>query len=420
MIFTKPINELKLEDIQAFCEKGIKEGFNLDYKEAFPKDLAKIISAFANTSGGVVIIGIEEDDEGKPKLPIKGASFERGLDLKVINIILENISPPIFPEIGIIAFNDNDEEKAIIVIRVQQSHEAPHAIDNKKLIYIRTDNRNKQEEIATLEQIEWLLNKRKKSEELREQIYEIAIKRLQSLYKNGFLEEGYKDIPVPKGQGIISISPLFPKEPLIGVGELKNLCNDSKLWIHDYFGALGSFPSFNREPITTQQSVVSYKLSVRDGGCRPYYYEFNTLGLFLFQEIFGWESEKNDSDLKPEKNAEHTIWFYNIIAHLDLFLEVAERFYDKIGIWGLLKIKFILNDIFKLQVKKPQSEWFWSDNVHISHQDTLEIIKIITLQEFKENRLSILKDMIKEISLAFNYDFGDERIEKYLKENHRL
>ena len=43
MIFSKPITELNIEDVEAFCEKGIREGFTLDYKQDFPRHLEKTI-----------------------------------------------------------------------------------------------------------------------------------------------------------------------------------------------------------------------------------------------------------------------------------------------------------------------------------------------------------------------------------------
>jgi len=194
MIFSKPINDLDIDDIRIFCEKGIKEGFTLDYKEDFPNSLEKTICAFANTFGGVILIGVEGDQENKPIIPIKGIDFQEGLYERVINIILDNIYPPLFPEIEIVRFQDNGNDKAVVVIRIPQSDMTPHLINNKKNVYIRTDNRNKPEdEVATIDQIEWLYNKRKKSEELKQTLYDNAVKRVKDIYNTpqvvGWVEE---------------------------------------------------------------------------------------------------------------------------------------------------------------------------------------------------------------------------------------
>ena len=58
------------------CECGTVTGYDirtlsgttyyyLDYKRDFPRKLEKTISAMANTFGGIVLIGVEEDDQSK-------------------------------------------------------------------------------------------------------------------------------------------------------------------------------------------------------------------------------------------------------------------------------------------------------------------------------------------------------------------
>jgi len=79
MLYTTAINDISWQEVVDFCEQKIPEGGYLDYKEDFPSTLEKTISALANTLGGIILIGVEEDDENKPVLPIKGINFHRGL-----------------------------------------------------------------------------------------------------------------------------------------------------------------------------------------------------------------------------------------------------------------------------------------------------------------------------------------------------
>ena len=429
MIFSKPIEELNIDDVKTFCDKGIKEGFVLDYKEDFPRNLAKSICAFANTSGGVILIGIKENDEGKPKMPINGIAFEKGLHEKVVNIILDNISPPLFPEINVIKFKKGDDERAIIVIRILQSNETPHAVDGNKAVYIRTDNRNRPEEIATIEQIGWLLNKRKKSEELKQSLYNSVDERLTSIYKltqeaeiKKMEEERSETIVstglyIPKAQGIFSAVPLFPNKPFVSVRELKNfLCLENDLKIKDYFGALYDFPYFDQEPKTTQQSIIDYRSLGDMRG--TLFYEFDIYGLFFYQEPFGiFFNKENGSREYGEKI--DSVWFYQLLARLDQYLEVVDRFYDKIRFWGLIEIKIRINDIFGLKITKPENFIIGFDG-KISHQENFESKKIISKQELKEKRVDILKDIFKEICLTFNFDIEDSTVENYLEERGRL
>jgi len=423
MIFSKPIAELNIEDIKTFCEKGIREGFALDYKADFPHDLAKSICAFANTFGGVILIGVEEDNESKPKLPVKGILFERGLHERVMSIILDNINPPLFPEINVIKFEKENKELAVIVVGIPQSDETPHTINNRRFVYVRTDNRNKPEEVATIEQIEWLLNKRKKSEELKKSLYNDADERLVDIYrsiKHIGTGEGATILPkglsLPKAQGIFSAIPLFPNKPFINVRELKNLCNGDDLRIRDYFGGLNYFPYFDQEVKTTQQSVISYFLN--ETRKQILFYEFNIYGLFFYQEPFGWcMNEKGQRERSGKINS---VWFHHVLARLDQFLEIIERFYDKIGVLGLIEVKLKLNNIFGLKMVRADTFFSFPHDERISNQRNLEIRRILTKQQLKETRVDILKEIFKEVCLTFNFDVGDKIIEDYLRENKRL
>ena len=92
MLYNKPINQITWDDVDQFCKQGIEENAYLDYKKDFPNDLEKTMSAMANTLGGIILIGVEEDINNKSKLPIQGIVFQKGLSERVLNIILSIIT----------------------------------------------------------------------------------------------------------------------------------------------------------------------------------------------------------------------------------------------------------------------------------------------------------------------------------------
>ena len=66
--FGKDADLVTKQDLEVFTTRRIEENLNLDYKEiqAFdnPDELSKDISAFANSGGGLIILGVCEEKAG--------------------------------------------------------------------------------------------------------------------------------------------------------------------------------------------------------------------------------------------------------------------------------------------------------------------------------------------------------------------
>src|SRR3989344_7773262 len=210
MLYTKDIEKITFQDVLDFCNQKYRETIHLDYKQEINSGLAKTIAAMANTWGGLIIIGVEDEDS-TPKLPIKGIEYKEHLREQINNIVLGNIMPPVFPEIQICP--DEKNKKALIVIRVPQSNHSPHAIRSNTRIYIRTDTSNEPEEFATIDRILWLVDRRKKSTELKDGFYETAEKRFNTLCK----KDG---VVIQHTDAIFSICPPYPFEALIDYRKL--------------------------------------------------------------------------------------------------------------------------------------------------------------------------------------------------------
>ncbi len=81
----RPVSEWDQTDLQSLIDNGVPESLTLDYKNslALSKDdgcrteLSKDVSAFANSTGGVIVYGIDEDNH----LPSK---MDEGVDPKKI------------------------------------------------------------------------------------------------------------------------------------------------------------------------------------------------------------------------------------------------------------------------------------------------------------------------------------------------
>ncbi len=111
----------------------LKENIHTELKRKVTDNLKKEIIAFANTSGGKIYIGIDDDGE---VVGIKNVDFEL---TQITNMIRDSISPDItmFIEYKIIRKNDSD----IIEINVATGNKKPYYIRQKGLrstgVYVR-------------------------------------------------------------------------------------------------------------------------------------------------------------------------------------------------------------------------------------------------------------------------------------------
>ena len=81
-LWYKQINAITFGDVDQFCVSKIPEGLRLDYKREIPNDLAKIVAAFANTLGGLIVLGVDADKTTNTPMwpPTTGMRKEAGLE----------------------------------------------------------------------------------------------------------------------------------------------------------------------------------------------------------------------------------------------------------------------------------------------------------------------------------------------------
>lgn len=157
-LFILELSSINYDKIKAFCNLGISEGLRIDYKEKFPKNLERLICAFANTVGGIILIGVKADKKMNQPVDIPGIKLIVGLEEKVINMCLSHISPPVVPEVKVCDFkldqNKLTSDRAVLFIRVRGSGpSAPHYLLNSNEILIRAHNRNSRADLRTIESL---------------------------------------------------------------------------------------------------------------------------------------------------------------------------------------------------------------------------------------------------------------------------
>ncbi len=112
-----------------------KESTNLEFKRHIenPHKAARILAAFSNTSGGRLVVGVDDDKT------IKGCSEIEEM-VKIIHAAEELVVPPI--EIQYSSYMHEGKRK-VLIINVKESKHKPHeAIDehNHSIVFVRAND----------------------------------------------------------------------------------------------------------------------------------------------------------------------------------------------------------------------------------------------------------------------------------------
>ena len=122
------INNIQsLEDIERLIRDRVEEGPTLDYKSELGsnKDIAKDISAFANTLGGVLVYGVSDVD----RIPT-GFTWlsDKGIEERIQNVARTAIKPQL-RELIVNRFPLGEMSEFVIVVQIPASPEALHMAD---------------------------------------------------------------------------------------------------------------------------------------------------------------------------------------------------------------------------------------------------------------------------------------------------
>ncbi len=170
---------MNFHDVNNMIEEG--EGFEIEFKRRIssPEKIARTLISFANTRGGTILFGV--DDDGS----IVGVESEKS-EIELIEIAGRDFcDPPIQPIITIVPFDGRD----VIVCQIPQSKSKPHYFlgEHDRLngentrVYIRVNDNTM---MASKEVVKILEDENPSAEPLRLSIGENERRLFQYLEKN--------------------------------------------------------------------------------------------------------------------------------------------------------------------------------------------------------------------------------------------
>ena len=97
------------------------EGKTLEFKRdlSSPERFLRTVVAFANTSGGTILVGIEDRSRH-----IRGVTEPLALEERAVNLISDSIRPRLMPDLEIVSYRN----RQLLAVRVYPSSTRPHYI----------------------------------------------------------------------------------------------------------------------------------------------------------------------------------------------------------------------------------------------------------------------------------------------------
>ncbi len=109
-----------------------KEGAKLDFKrdDMRPETMAKAIVSFANMNGGIILVGVDNDDKN-----ISGVQRENFQEWLMDTVIGRHVHPFVLPDYEEVATG----EGSVAVVRIHQGNSKPYVLrhNNREDIYVR-------------------------------------------------------------------------------------------------------------------------------------------------------------------------------------------------------------------------------------------------------------------------------------------
>lgn len=221
--FRKPVAQLGGDDLHELLDEEAVENVRLEFKQEFPgkNEMLKKLSSFANTYGGDLIIGAEEDGEGK-LVALLGVDRDdlAGHEQKILAWCYEGVYPPISPLVS--PPIDLGNGRYAVVVRVEESPQSPHFLNGRKGCWLRIGEHSGQfkPRLAEEREIEYLLDRRRASVERR-----LALRARSERRFSTWVEQTYAARESTEGEiGAtvqVWLGPRYPAKPLLEIGDLE-------------------------------------------------------------------------------------------------------------------------------------------------------------------------------------------------------
>ncbi len=354
-IFNKPASQVTEADLAELSEDGAVESIRLEFKSNVPDkdETLKKLSSFANTFGGTMIIGAKANSTDGRLQDLPGVDEQAGYKQKVIQWCFDGTSPPLIVAVSDAIPAPGGQGKFCYVVQTDESDVAPHFVNGRKGVWVRSDEFSQRYEpvLAEENEIRHLLDRRKLVNERRSALLARSQRRFETLLSRR-ADEGGEILsklavgPLPP-RVEICFGPRFPARPVCGQEELGGMMQD----VHVNWRQT-TFPYGNSRCISQHESTL--RITPEDAVNRKGMIEANIWGLIYYGTELEIEiGPKQTGGL--HQNSTRGIHLYRFLGYVLVCAEHAKQMIKRWAYQGPLTVDIAINGILGIP-------WLYSDD----------------------------------------------------------
>jgi hypothetical protein len=409
-IFAKPTSQLETAELMELLNDGAVENVRLEFKlEAPSKDeTLKKLSSFANTFGGFMVIGASASSHDGRIQGLPGVDVQPGFKQKVVQWCFEGASPPLTVEVSDPIPAPSADGKVCYVIYTSESDVAPHFLNGRKGIWVRTDEFSARFEarLATESELRQLLDRRKQILERRTSLLERARRRFDTYALETHpprVVRGTSDETKAKVGALLefSVVPRFPARPICEQAGLKQLILKNRLVWRGV-----EFPRYTGPAVSQHESEIMLKVA-RDFSL----FEANIWGMLFY-----------GTQIDGDHSGTLGIHLYEFVGTVMVFIRHAGTMLQAMGYSGPILVETTLNSILGVQWLQPAQSWLTP--MSGSQLDDHVAFPIETTSDALRGAPdAVAMDVLRYVFFAVNLpDLGDtsEKLEALVRMGYRF
>jgi hypothetical protein len=330
-IFTTPLSQLAEGDLQLLLTDRAVENLQLEFKREVPdkEETLKKLSAFANTIGGLMVVGAAADKDGRITA-LGGVDGQSSYKQTIVQWCFDGVSPPIAVEVSEEIALTSAAGRVCYVIRVRESDLGPHFINGRKGVYVRSDEFSSRfkAQLANDNELRQLFNRREIVRGRRSNLIRRSRERFATFTSQKYGELGEKRQGGIGARFDLSIGPQFPAHEICSQEKLVSIIPTKRISWRQV-----GFPRSPDELLSQHESVISLRPSATFS-----ILEANTWGMLFYA---------TEVEFQPRPHAldEPGIHSLHFAGSLLAFLQHAGVILREIGYVGPLGLEMKLDAI---------------------------------------------------------------------------